>query len=199
MLNGIEDLATRGDLIDRAIVINLPRISSGERKREESLWREFEAARPRILGALLLAVAHGLYNVNRIHRRKYPRMADFAHWSEATASGLPWEDWQFINAYEANILGANAICLEADVVAGAVQALMEHAPRWEGSAAELLEKLNEIASEEATSDKHWPTAANWLTNRLRRIAPALRRSGVDVEFDDKARPKRIIISTTSRN
>jgi len=126
-------------------------------------------------------------------------MADFAHWSAATASGLPWEDWQFINAYEANILGANAICLEADVVAGAVQALAEHAPRWEGSAAELLEKLNEIAGEEATGDKHWPTVANWLTNRLRRIAPALRRSGVDVEFDDKARPKRIIISTTSRN
>jgi hypothetical protein len=126
-------------------------------------------------------------------------MADFAHWSAATASGLPWEDWQFINAYEANILGANAICLEADVVAGVVQALMEDTPSWEGSAAELLEKLNEIASEEATSDKHWPTAANWLTNRLRRIAPALRRSGIDVEFDDKARPKRIIISNTSRN
>ena len=123
MLNGIEDLATRGDLLDRAIVINLPKISSGERKLEEKLWREFEAARPRILGALLLAVAHGLYNLTRIHRRKYPRMADFAHWSKATASGLPWEDWQFINAYEANILGANAICLEADVLSGAVQAL----------------------------------------------------------------------------
>jgi hypothetical protein len=199
MLNGIEDLATRGDLLDRAIVINLPKISSGERKREESLWQDFEVARPRILGALLLAVAHGLYNVDRIHRRKYPRMADFAHWSAATASGQPWEDWQFINAYEANILGANAICLEADVVAGVVQALMEDTPSWEGSAAELLEKLNEIASEEATSDKDWPTAANWLTNRLRRIAPALRRSGIDVEFDDKARPKRIIISNTSRN
>jgi hypothetical protein len=199
MLNGIEDLATRGDLLDRAIVINLPKISSGERKLEERLWREFEVARPRILGALLLAVAHGLYNVNSIHRRRYPRMADFAHWSAATASGLPWEDWQFINAYEENILGANAICLEADVMWGAIQALVESAPRWEGGAAELLEKLNEIAGEEATGDKYWPTSANWLTNRLRRIAPALRLSGVDVEFDAKARPKRIIISKTSRN
>lgn len=199
ILNGIEDLATRGDLLDRAIVINLPKISSSERKLEEKLWRQFEEARSRILGALLLAVTRGLYNVNRIRRRRYPRMADFAHWSQATVSGLPWGDWQFVNAYETNISGANAISLEADVVAGAIEALMAYTPRWESSAAVLLETLNQLLDQTTTKNKDWPTSANWLSNRLRRIAPALRRSGVDVEFDAKVRPKRIIISNTSRN
>ena len=199
ILNGIEDLATSGDLLDRAIIVNLPKISPSERKLEQTLWSQFEATRPKILGALLLAVAHSLYYADRIQRRQYPRMADFAHWSVATASGLPWENWQLINAYEANISGANAICHDADSVAGVIQALIETTPQREGTASDLLKTLNDLAEEEKTSDIYWPSAPNCLANRLRRIAPVLRRVGIDVEIDIRSRPKRVIISNASRN
>src|SRR6516164_3429508 len=60
LLNGIEDVVGRPDLADRAIFLTLPPIGNAKRRAEAEFWREFEAVRPRILGALLDAVAYGL-------------------------------------------------------------------------------------------------------------------------------------------
>ena len=60
ILNGIEEVITRPDLADRAILLMLAPIAERQRRPETALWREFELARPRILGALLDAAAHGL-------------------------------------------------------------------------------------------------------------------------------------------
>ena len=53
ILNGIEDIVTRPDLADRAILLMLAPIAERQRRPEHALWREFELARPQILGALL--------------------------------------------------------------------------------------------------------------------------------------------------
>ena len=53
------------------------------RRDERQFWREFEAARPRILGALLDAVALGLRKLPALALRQLPRMADFATWASA--------------------------------------------------------------------------------------------------------------------
>ena len=51
-LNGITDLASRPDLADRSIVLTLPAIRTANRKVESAFWREFDIARPGLLGAL---------------------------------------------------------------------------------------------------------------------------------------------------
>ena len=66
LLNGIEDVISRPDLGDRAIFLTLAPIADGDRRPEADLWREFEIARPRILGALLDAVVHGLRAINHV-------------------------------------------------------------------------------------------------------------------------------------
>ena len=60
LLNGIEEVVSRPDLGDRAIFLTLAPIGEADRRPEAELWREFELARPRILGALLDAMVHGL-------------------------------------------------------------------------------------------------------------------------------------------
>src|SRR5262249_57799648 len=60
ILNGIEDFIPRPDLADRAILLTLAAIAERQRRPEHALWREFELARPHILGAVLDAAAHGL-------------------------------------------------------------------------------------------------------------------------------------------
>src|SRR6201997_4528683 len=60
LLNGIEEVVSRPDLGDRAIFLTLASIGEAQRRPENELWREFEIARPHILGALLDAVVHGL-------------------------------------------------------------------------------------------------------------------------------------------
>ena len=78
ILNGIEDVITRPDLADRALFLTLPSISDARRRPEIELWREFELARPRLLGALLDAASHGLRVLPDVRLQRLPRMADFA-------------------------------------------------------------------------------------------------------------------------
>src|SRR5262249_9820440 len=46
ILNGIEDIITRPDLADRAILLTLAPIAERQRRPEHTLWQEFELARP---------------------------------------------------------------------------------------------------------------------------------------------------------
>ena len=83
VLNGIEDVVSRSDLADRAIFLALEPIADERRRTERQLWREFEVVRPRILGALLDAAAHGLRRLPQVRLERSPRMADFALWATA--------------------------------------------------------------------------------------------------------------------
>src|SRR6185295_11433921 len=80
ILNGIEEVITRPDLADRAILLMLAPIAERQRRPETALWREFELARPRILGALLDAASHGLQMLPRVGLQRLPLMADRAQW-----------------------------------------------------------------------------------------------------------------------
>jgi Phytanoyl-CoA dioxygenase (PhyH) len=76
VLNGIGDLAARPDLADRALSVILPPIPDDRRREEREFWAVFETARPKILGALLDAVAAGLWHLPNIRLDRRPRMAD---------------------------------------------------------------------------------------------------------------------------
>jgi hypothetical protein len=88
ILNGIEEVITRGDLMQRTMLIELPVIGPEHRRREGEFWRAFEAARPGILGALLDAVAAAIREAPNVRLPMLPRMADFAEWSVAAERGL---------------------------------------------------------------------------------------------------------------
>ena len=66
ILNGIEDVVTRPDLADRAIMLTLSPISEEKRRTEKEIWDEFNAMHPAMLGALLDGVAHGLRELPNI-------------------------------------------------------------------------------------------------------------------------------------
>jgi putative DNA primase/helicase len=102
MLNGIEDVATRPDLIDRSIFLYLPQIKESDRQDEALFWRAFEEARPCILGALLNAAAVALRSAGRVRFQQLPRMADFAVWAAAGEAGLRLKPGAFLEAYEKN-------------------------------------------------------------------------------------------------
>src|SRR5204863_5282689 len=74
LLNGIEDIIGRSDLADRAIFLTLGPIGEEQRRSETELLRDFELARPAILGALLDAAAHGLRAVGSVQLGRLPRM-----------------------------------------------------------------------------------------------------------------------------
>src|SRR5262245_54332492 len=123
IMNGIEDIVTRPDLADRAVLLTLEPIPEERRRPEKDLWAAFEAERPRVLGALLDAAATGLDMLPEIKLEKLPRMADFAQWATACESAL-WPPGTFWSAYCGNLDEAVESVIEADEVAVAVRTLM---------------------------------------------------------------------------
>ncbi len=193
IMNGIEVLATRGDLLDRAILVECHAIPKTQRRSEAELWAAFEQARPRILGALCAAVAVGLRNLRSVTLAELPRMADFAKWGVACepAFGLP--AGAFITAYEANRLSATETALEASPVAAHAIAFARVKGSFEGTAsqllaafnspdAELLAELKTFGAEDARHQAGWPKNAQVLSAHLRRLAPNLRRKGIELRF-----------------
>src|SRR6185437_9835926 len=77
LLNGIPSLTDRPDLADRALTVHLKTIPEDQRRPEDELLAEFEAARPRIIAALCDAVSAAMRNVDKVEFEKLPRMADF--------------------------------------------------------------------------------------------------------------------------
>jgi hypothetical protein len=184
MLNGIDAVISRPDLLDRAIIIDLPRISEDRRRPRREFWSAFEAARPRILGALLTAVSTALRRVGEVRLQALPRMADFATWAHAAEPALGLKSGEFLAAYGGNRAEAHDLALDASPIAASVRALVEPG-EWSGTAAELLEALGRIADEATQRSKVWPATPRTLSTALRRIAPNLRAIGVSVEFTDQ--------------
>ncbi|KXG78872.1 hypothetical protein AN618_02100 [Fervidicola ferrireducens] len=183
ILTGIDEIASRHDLLDRCIIVNLQPIPEEQRKDETAFWREFEEARPGILGALLVVVSLGLENLDRVKLDRLPRMADFAKWVTACeSSGVLWEEGGFMAAYTENRSEAVESALENDVLATAIRILLEERDEWEGTAKDLLEALAVYVDDSTKRTKAWPSNPRTLSSRLRRAATFLRQSGIEVEF-----------------
>lgn len=185
ILTGIENVATRPDMADRAIYLQLQRIEDEKRLEEKQLLADFDAARPAIFGALLDAIAHGLATEPQVVRQNLPRMADFAVWGTA-CEGAFWKTGTFIGAFRRNQGNMLNQIIEADAVADAVRDFMSRqlADEWSGTAGDLLVILTQQVGDRIAQSKGWPMSARGMSGRLRRVAPPLRQSGIKIEFPD---------------
>lgn len=180
-VNGIDDLATRPDMLDRAICLSLPTIAEDHRRDEKQLYTDFEKARPFILGGLLTAVSAAIRNVDSVKLNARPRMADFATWAVAAESALGVTDGAFMDAYSGNRSEATEAAIESSAVGPAIVGLMHGRTKpWEGTCRELLVELEAHHSDEATRRRRdWPRSPKALANILRRLAPALRAKAIE--------------------
>lgn len=183
ILNGIDAIATRHDLADRSLLLNLPPIPDEKRKNEKEFWGEWERVRPGIFGLLLDAVGTALRNRESVKIERSPRMADFAHWIVAAEPSLPWGEGEFLNAYAKNIQSAVDLSLEASPVGSSLREFMEDKHEWTGTATTLLERLKEKMPDEVVKLPHWPKDGTRLSKQLRRLASFLRKDGIDINFD----------------
>jgi hypothetical protein len=194
-LAGIEDFVRRPDLADRAIFLTLEPIPEEARRPESELWAAFNADRPRILGALLDAVAEGLERLPAIRLERLPRMADFAIWATACETalrrrdGTAWKAGTFMAAYVGNIDTAILTVIDANPIAIALREFMRHQTTWSGTATDLLDLLGRVAGEKATRAKTWPVDATRLGGRLRRAATFLRKVGIEITTTRQGREK----------
>ncbi len=139
--------------------------------------RVFEAARPRLLGALLDAVSIALRrNLPETRRTTVhkPRMADAYMFAR---SGSPSPELLSI-AWSRTAQEAMATTLESSLIAAPLRLLVGDG-EWCGTATVLLEQLTNRVPETITRRREWPKTPRAVAAEGRRIAPALRAAGID--------------------
>jgi energy-coupling factor transporter ATP-binding protein EcfA2 len=192
MLNCIDNVIRKHDMADRAIIVNLAVISEEQRIPEKEFWADFEDDAPEILGAILDAISCALRNIDTVHLTSYPRMADFAKWVTAAEPALGWEPKTFLRAYRQNIHEVTSLTMDADLVGTAVNVFMEDQPTWEGTATELLDRLEGTADDRTKKAHGWPKGAHVLPGKLKRSATALRSHGIEVTFPPRSGKQKLI-------
>lgn len=212
LLNGINPVASQPDLIERVIGVELPTITAGARRDEQSLERAWQDDYPHIFAGLvsLFSEALALLPTVQIPAGMQKRMLDFQRFGEAVCmawGGAPGDFSQRLDSLH----GEGVIrSLESYGIASALQVLLanrdEPAPRparkrkelaaeaekraqWSGTFLQLLHDLNSLPEIDRSN---WPRSPRHLSSQLKRIAPGLRRLGIRIERGEHARNGTIV-------
>ena len=189
LLTSIAEVISRADLADRALVINLPTIPSTKRRSEMQFNAQMDAARPRILGALLDTMVIGLRDMDKVKLDSLPRLADWGHWATACESSFATKGG-VMRAYQENNFETIISVLEGDIVCAALLkfiSMVQH-PRvfegedalvWHGSGGDLLERL--MPHRPLGPAQGWPPNAQALSGRLKMAQRVLNQVGVQVQ------------------
>src|SRR5215203_453977 len=184
IVNGISDVATPDDLVQRALIVRLPSIPKGHYRPEREIYAELRAARPQILGALLDAASVGLLEAPQTEVKAPPRMADFARWATATEAVLGGEPGSFMEAYGYSDREGTHQALEASALSTPLWSLANEFAKhggWVGTAKEMLKRLGEDVDDDVRRSREWPQAPNALSRQLKRLGPLFREVGIRIE------------------
>ena len=184
VISGICPTVTRPDLLDRTITIALPPISATERMTDAAFWARFEAALPRILGALYDAVSAALLFADEIQVTKLPRLADWYAWVLAAVKSahLGVTTAEFEEIFWQSRADANDVALDDSCVGRFIVKLAQREAGWTGTQSQLLEDVSGLAGDRVSRSREWPSSPQALRRELDRIAVNLASAGVCMTF-----------------
>lgn len=170
-----------GDLAERLLTIGLNLIPDDKRREEAEMDQAYTDAHASILASLFDLLAQVLKVLPDVELNERPRMADFAR---VLAAVDQVQGWSTLESYKAGARDAVADVLEGEPFAQAVVALVDRSGPLTLTASELLERVT-------TPDKlpkKWPKDSTRAGGQLKRLAPALRTIGINVD-DSERQPK----------
>ena len=182
MLTAIPDIAQSGDVIDRAVLIHCDPLPT--KLREQVLLEQFEAFRPYLLGYLVEAASCALSrygNMADVHDGL--RRGDWCAWCEAAAPALGLSEGAFTETYRRNQDQSVRLAVELDAVGSAIIEFMADKHEVEITVSLLHQALEHIVRKrhDGRIPLGWSSGTNHFSGRVRRLAPMLRRIGIDAE------------------
>lgn len=181
-INGINNVATRSDLLDRAILIELLRIPDASRRELAEIQSNFEVDKSSILGGIFDTLVKAIDIQPTVKLQNLPRMADFAKWGYAIGEALGTGLGQvFLSEYESNRMQQNEEIINNDPVLSLVVEFMRGKDEWYGLHSELYRKLIAIAEIHAINikDRNFPKDSTRLSKKLRGNRSNLENVGID--------------------
>lgn len=186
LMTSIVDAARRPDLLDRALMIDLPK--RAERRDDDELRAAVDQLRPSALGALLYAVAHAIKVSAAVTIPADVRMRAAASFAARAAPALGLDPSAIVQACVDSRAAAHGV-LADDPVVVALDRFLKPGQSWKGSMGDLLDALNGLRHG-ARAPRDWPEGPEALSARLRRFAPTLRARGIAHSPPDRRRGHR---------
>ena len=180
MLNDIAVVATRPDLIDRVIHVDLPTIPADTRRDDAETHAGWERDQPTVFAGLLDLFSAALAILPTVKLTQKQRMADYERLGEAVARALGLAAGEFQQQYAELVRAGIDRALESNAVAQALDKYLADRIlpiNWQGTAGQLYDLLNTHSIPDRSS---WPRSPKGLSDQLRRIAPAYRAKGIDI-------------------
>jgi hypothetical protein len=190
LVNGIEDVMTRPDLLSRAFLVKFTRFGKGQRRPEDGLRAELRALRPQLLGLLFDAAALALAQHGDAVQTD-ARMADTVAWVTRGEAAFGWEPGTFARAVAESEKTAAHISLESSTLGTVLGHYLEEQPATFTTTAGRLRASLE-GRLDVTINKYWPTTDGHFSNKLQRLAPSLPASGWQLDFLPRTRDSRPI-------
>ena len=175
--------ALAGDLAERLMTIELHTIPDHKRREENEMDAAYAEAHPSILASLFDLLAEVLRVLPEVQLTERPRMADFAR---ILAAVDKVQGWTTMDSYRTSARDAVADVLDGEPFAQAVCQLVDQAGP-EGVTLTASELLDRVPTPDKLPKK-WPKDATRAGGQLKRLAPALRTIGIEVD-DSKRGPK----------
>jgi hypothetical protein len=181
IINGVNLVANKPDLLDRSLLFELGRIEEKDRRSEEDFWQEFNLLKPKMLGAIFDALSKALNILPTVKLDKAPRMADFSKWGCAIAEAIGFTQAQFIEAYEENYGLLNRQAIDENSVASAIQILISSCNSWSGTSQQLMKELRLIAEREGLDIKSFPKSPSAMSRKINEVRVNLLAEGIKIE------------------
>ncbi|MEH0543271.1 ATP-binding protein [Streptomyces sp. B21-105] len=175
--------ALAGDLAERLMTIELHTIPDHKRREENEMDAAYAEAHPSILASLFDLLAEVLRVLPEVQLTERPRMADFAR---ILAAVDKVQGWTTMDSYRTSARDAVADVLDGEPFAQAVCQLVDQSGP-DGVTLTASELLDRVPTPDKLPKK-WPKDATRAGGQLKRLAPALRTIGLEVD-DSKRGPK----------
>ncbi len=206
--NGINLAATKADLLDRGIIVQLERIPKERRRKLQDIWNDFEILRPKLLAYIfdILVKVLQIKQKGGIHiSNGLNRMADFEEYAEIIARCMGYQEGEFLRVYQDNIGVQIDEAIQANPLSMAVVELMDNkddGDELDKAPTELYLELNEITETKLKINiqkiKSWPKSPNQLSRKLNEAQTNLREKGIVIErYKDEKGHRKIKIRKVS--
>ena len=195
VINGITNLAERGDLLSRTIRLGLPYIDDSQRRTEEDFFADFDRLHPELLGGILDALSGALRELPNVTVKQLPRMGDFAKTGIAIETALKWPKGSFMDDYSANRDGGNDVALQASFISEPLIEFITKETTWTGTMTMLKAHLVGRITDDDKNQRAWKELKpSNLGKELRRIQPNLRQEGIMIELNSGGKRREVTIS-----
>lgn len=192
ILNGLAAPSASNDLIERALIIRLDRISESLRQEKTVIEKRRDQLLPRVRGYLLTVLAAAMAS-EPVKHEKVHRLADFSKLADACLVQMGYAPGRFISEYLKFSDEAAIDAIRSDPFADAMLDLLDAEGGWDGSATDLKKVLEGKYGGNSKSE-NWPMDSTRISDAVfGRLKPGLLKMGWFVQRGKSGSKRTIII------